>query len=161
MSRNSQTFACHVCEGKGSSFEQLAYNVLNEEPLVKLFAVESAAISKKIKLAVAGTHDSINLNRHRWDVVILEPPSLLIEVEGEGHTCREDGRCNNGGDTLAIRRAKDEALAAAAIGEGFSVLWLFPRDSQNLQASKALWAAGLKLALSHVMAKNTPQLFKC
>lgn len=161
MSRNPNTFGCHVCEGKGSSFEQLSYSVLNEEPLVKLFAVESAAISKKIKLAIADSPDNINLNRHRWDVVTLDPPSLLIEVQGEGHTCREDGRCNNGGDTLAIRQAKDEALAAAAIAEGFSVLWLFPRDRQNMQVTKALWATGLKQALSHVMANNPPQLFKC
>lgn len=161
VARNSNVFACRICEGKGSSYEQLIYSVLNEEPLVKLFTVESAAVGQKIRLAVAGTPDGIHLNRHLWDAVTLDPPSLLIEVQGEGHTCKEDGRCNNGGDTLAIRQAKDEALATAANAQGFSVLWLFPTDPQQLQVCKTKWAAGLQQALSHVMANNPAQLFKC
>ena len=108
----------------------------------------------------AGSWDGLWLNRHRWDALLLEPHSLLIEVQGEQHIDTEDGRRNNSGDTLAIRQAKDEALAAAAPAFGFSVLWLHPGDSNDVRGRAARWSAGLQEALQHVIAGKPPQLFK-
>jgi hypothetical protein len=158
--RRTDPFACRVCSGKGSKHERLLYYLLDYAASISLYAVEAVAIGKKIQLNVAGSSEGLWLNRHRWDAMLLQPHSLLIEVQGEQHIDTEDGRRNNRGDTLAIRQAKDEALATAALAFGFSVLWLHPGDADDLRGRAVRWAAGLQLAVQHVTACKPPKLFK-
>jgi hypothetical protein len=117
-------------------------------------------MGRKLQLEVAGSSKGLWLNMHRWDVVLIEPHSLLIEVQGEQHIDKEDGRRNNRGDTLADRQAKDQALADAALADGFSVLWLHPGAANNVRGRAARWAAAVQEAVQHVTNHKRPYLFK-
>lgn len=85
----------------------------------------------------------------------LQPPNLLIEVQGEQHTSKADCRQHNQGDTVGTRQHKDHVLADAAIAAGFSVLWLYPGDECGRHSR---WAAALQMALEHVTANQAPKL---
>lgn len=158
-SRGQQPFACRVCTRRGSKHERLLYQLLDQSAAVDCYAVEAVAISKKIQLQVAGSSKGLWLNRHKWDAMLLKPHSLLIEVQGEQHIDTEDGRHNNRGDTLAIRQAKDEALATAALAFGFSVLWLHVGAADDPCGRVVRWTAALQQAVQHVTAGRPPKLF--
>lgn len=160
VSRGDACFQCHVCSGKGSCYEKQMYGVLDQEAAVVTYTVEAAAMGRQIKLDVAGSSMGLWLNMHMWDAVLLQPHSLLIEVQGEQHIDKEDGRRNNRGDKLADRQAKDQALADAALADGFSVLWLHPGDANDVQRRTVRWSAAVLEAVQHVAAKKKPQLFK-
>ncbi|KAF6257355.1 hypothetical protein COO60DRAFT_1233105 [Scenedesmus sp. NREL 46B-D3] len=70
------------------------------------------------------------------------------------------GRRNNRGDKLADRQAKDQALADAALADGFSVMWLHPGDANDVQRRTVRWSAAVLEAVQHVAAKKKPQLFE-
>lgn len=156
--QKSEAFTCYICNGKGSAHEQLLYEIADEEPLLQLHAVESAAIHTKKLLSIPGSNSKLHLNRHRWDMVTLCPPGLLVEAQGEGHTHKEDTRQHNRGDTLAIRQGKDSRLVNAATRLGWSVLAVYPGDRPG---RKQRWAAGLRTALEHVDTLQNPRLFTC
>lgn len=156
--QKSEAFDCYICSGKGSAHEQLFYEIADEEPLLQLHAVESAVIHTKRLLSIPGSNSKLHLNRHRWDMVTLRPSGLLVEVQGEGHTDKEDTRQHSRGDTLAIRQSKDSRLANAAKRLGWSVLAVYPGDKRG---RKQRWAAGLRVALEHVAALQKPRLFTC
>lgn len=160
VSRGDACFRCHVCRGKGSKYEKQLYAVLNQEGAVATYAVEAAAMGRKLQLEVAGSSSGLWLNMHRWDAVLIEPHSLLIEVQGGQHIDKEDGRRNNRGDTLADRQAKDQALADAALADGFSVLWLHPGAANDVQGRNVRWSAAVREAVQHVADKKRPHLFK-
>lgn len=88
----------------------------------------------------------------------LDPPGLLVEVQGEGHTHKADCREHNQDNTLAVRSEKDEALAHAAMALGWSVLWLYPRAEYGRSAR---WTAALEEAVAHVAAQKPPKTFSC
>jgi hypothetical protein len=157
VTRSSNATACHVHAGKGSAHEQEFYEVADREPLLTLYAVEAAAISKNIQLSIPGSRAKLHLNKKRWDLVSLTPPNLLVEVQGEYHTNKQDTRKNNRGDTVEDRQTKDSRLACAAVKEGYSVLWLFPGDKCGRSAR---WAEALRQALQHVQANRKAKLFK-
>uniref|UniRef100_A0A383V568 Uncharacterized protein n=1 Tax=Tetradesmus obliquus TaxID=3088 RepID=A0A383V568_TETOB len=118
-------------------------------------------MGRKIQLQIPNSKQGLWLNMHRWDAVLLQPDSLLMEVQGEQHIDKEDGRRNNRGDTQADRQAKDQALADAALADGFSVLWLHPGAADDVRGGRARrWAAAVQVALEHVAAKQRPKLFK-
>lgn len=160
VSRGDACFKCHVCSKKGSKYEKQLYALLNSNAAVTAYAVEAVAMGRKIQLQIPNSKQGLWLNRHRWDAVLLQPDSLLIEVQGEQHIDKEDGKRNNRGDTLADRQAKDQALADAALADGFSVLWLPPGAADDVQGRATRWAAALQVALEHVAAKQRPKLFK-
>lgn len=161
VSRSSNAFACRVCEGKGSEHEQLMYRLLDSEPLVQHYAVEACSLSGTAQQVSGGERVAVSSSRHRWDVMLLQPPGLLIEVQGEGHESKEDTRPHNEGITVADRQSRDAALAAAATAAGYSVLWAHAgaRDQQRGRHSR--WKAGLRAALLHVKARKPPVLFTC
>lgn len=159
VSRGDACFDCHVCTGKGSPYEKDMYALLDTNAAVMTYAVEAVAMGRKRKLQVAGSEQGLWLNKKRWDAVLLQPHSLLIEVQGEGHIDKEDRRRNNRRDTLAVRQAKDQALADAAQAAGFSVLWLHPGAANDVQGRTTRWAAKLQEAVNHVTAEKGPKLF--
>lgn len=158
LTRGDNSFSCHIHSGKGSEYERQFYAVADKEPLLQLYAVEAVAITSKIQLSIPNSTKKMHLNKKPWDFVSLKPANLLAEIQGEGHTHKQDTRPNNDGDTVGIRQAKDQRMANAAKKQGYSVLWLYPGDAHGRHAR---WAAGLRQALQHVMAGLPPKLFKC
>lgn len=151
----SAAFRCRVCSGQGSNHEKLLYELLDNEHLVQQYAVETHGIAQPQQLHVADG-STLNLHLHRWDGMTLTPPSLLIEVHGEQHSSKVDTRANNHDETVAIRSDKDHKLAQAAMGAGFSVLWL---HVGNEQGRPGRWASTLREAVRHVTAQGHPVLF--
>lgn len=158
IARRDDAFSCRVCQDKGSSHEKLLYKLMDQEPLVQLYAVETYSISEKQRLSLANG-DVVQVNRHAWDAMTVDPPNLLIEVQGEGHTDKQVTKPNNTDDGLSIRAQRDGMLATAAHGAGFSVLWLCVGKGSYELSREREWAAKLKEALVHVAAGKPPQLF--
>jgi len=86
------TCVCHVCtvlstnEGS-SSYERLVYRLCEAEDLIETYAVEACAVSESGELEVCdGTTACVS--KKRWDVMVLGPASLLIEIQGEGHSTK-------------------------------------------------------------------------
>lgn len=153
MTRNSRSLSCRVCAGQGSSLEQLAYKILDQSTAVGAFAVEAYAVSGQVQ------HEGqlLQVNRHAWDVVLLQPAGLLIEVQGEQHSSKLMTKRNCQDSSLSSRISRDHALAAAALEAEFCVLWLSPGKERN---RKARWTRAIKLALQHLQEKKQCKLFK-
>ena len=161
VSRSSNAFACRVCEGRGSKHEQVMYKLLDNEPLVEQYAVEACSLSGTTQQVLGGEGAAVCSSRHRWDVMLLQPAGLLIEVQGEGHESKEDTRPHNEGITVADRQSRDAALAAAATAAGYSVLWAYAGAPDQQRGRNSRWRARLRAALLHVKARKPPVLFTC
>lgn len=134
------------------------YRLLDNEAQVEQYAVECCSIASKQQLTIGPEQRTLNLNMHSWDVMLLQPHGLLIEVQGEGHKSKADTRQNNDDITIADRVGIDHALAEAAKAHGFSVLWAHV----GLERGRAArWRIGLKAALAHVKAGLPPTLIIC
>jgi hypothetical protein len=150
---------CRVCDGGGSSWECLLYELLDKEQLIELYATEACSLSK---LAHPVVQDGVRVHPEmkRWDVVTAAPSGLLIEMQGEGHSSRLVSKANNTDSSMAKRQRRDWLYAQTAIGQGWSVLWLWVDEHiTSRSAQAAIWAAQLTRAVAHVKAKGAPQLF--
>lgn len=98
--------------------------------------------------------------RKRWDVTVVVPGGLLIEMQGEGHSSRLVSKANNTDTSLGQRWLKDWMYAEAAMKQSWSVLWLWVHEDIECDSAQvSLWADQLHRAVVHVQAKGPPQLF--
>lgn len=157
-SRSQQALDCHVCKGGRSQYEGVLYGLLNSEPLIELYAVETFSLvsSGQIKLP---TGREFTCGRKPWDAMTVSPPNLLIEVQGEQHAHKHDTRANNRDHHLGERRHLDAAMAEAAVAAGFTVLWLCVEEGADVATGHATkWAVALRQAVKHVIAGHNPKL---
>lgn len=148
VTRCSYSLDCRICKGHGSKLEKLVYAILDQMPAVKAFAVEAYAVSAEIQ----HEGETLHVNRHSWDVMMLEPAKLLIEVQGEQHSSKLMTKPDCKDTSLDSRINRDHALATAAVNAGYHVLWLTPDQERN---RRARWLKAIKLVLQQ-MAVNTP-----
>lgn len=159
LNNSGTAYHCRVCAGQGSSYEKLVYALCDSEECIKQYAVEAHSVYQPAELPVCdGT--TVHVHRKRWDVMTLDPPNLLIEVQGEGHGTKLVTKANNSDNNMAARVHKDRLYAQAAHEQGYSVLWLCVGDAHvSGRALTERWGAALKEALAHVRDKRAPQLF--
>lgn len=151
--------SCHVCSGKGSKPEQVLYDLADKEKLIKVYAVEACSLSKQEKVKVCESI-TIHPSRKRWDLTVLSPHGLLVEVMGEGHSSRLVTKPNNTDDSTSTRQRRDYAYADAAVERGWSVLWLWVEEGDpSFRRTRRKWAAKLREAVKHVAAEGKPELF--
>jgi hypothetical protein len=152
VTRTSSALECRVCCGKGSKHEQLAYKVLNQLECVHAFAVEAYAVAAQVQ------HEGgvLNVNRHSWDVAVLQPAPLVIEVQGEQHSSKVMTKPNSTDSSLSSRCSRDDALAAAAVEAGYSVVWLV-LGSERGRAAR--WSKTVSQALQDLEAKRAFKLY--
>jgi hypothetical protein len=151
--------SCHVCSGKGSRPEQVLYELADKEELIKVYAVEACGHSKQGGVEVCEAI-SIHPSKKRWDLTVLAPHGLLVEVMGEGHSSRLVTKPNNTDDSTSTRQRRDYAYADAAVKRGWSVLWLWVEEGDpSFRRTRRKWAAKLREALKHVAAEGKPELF--
>lgn len=98
----------------------------------------------------------VNLNRHAWDIVTAPPLKIVAEVQGEQHDSKLNTQANSNDDSLADRVCRDEALAAAAMHHGYSVLWL---QLGKERSRKVRWARLLLQAVRDVADGRGPKLY--
>lgn len=129
----------------------MVYVILNQMNAVTAFAVEAYAVAGQIQ------HDgkTVQVNRHSWDVITLEPANLLIEVQGDQHSSKLMTKPNCTDTDLNSRISRDHALAAAAVGAGYHVLWLSPG---NERYRKSRWTRAIKLVLQQIEDHAPPRL---
>lgn len=153
VSRNPTTLNCRVCKGDGSQHEQKVYKLLDNCQEVHKYATEVHAVQ--------GTTDfgglQLNMGRHRWDILIMQPAQILIAVQGEQHNSNPDTRENSISSNLAEILARDEALAAGAMEQGFHVVWLCPGDEHGRNSR---WLHAITTALQQAQAGMEAKLRK-
>lgn len=152
IKRTSEALLCRVCRKQGSSLEKLLYLILNQLACIYAFAVEAYAVSGEIQ----HEGETVNLGRHSWDVLTIDPAKLLIEVQGQQHSTKLMTKRNCRDSSLSSRASRDRALAKAAVEAGFYVLWL---DAGEERGRKARWTAAIKQVLSDMADKKPPQLY--
>jgi hypothetical protein len=145
---------CRICERRGSSYEKEAYRLLNCLKGVKAFAAEAHAVRGKVQYKGVW----VDLSKHRWDLMLLNPARVLVAVQGEQHHSKLDTRRNSSRRSeadLADSMVRDMALAAAARQQHFQVVWLMPgREAGRTQR----WRAAMERAMAATAAKEKPQL---
>jgi hypothetical protein len=148
-----------VCSSDGSKWELLLYDLLDKEQLIELYAVEAFSLAKPTHpLTQNGV--LVHPEKKRWDVTVVVPGGLLIEMHGEGHSSRLLTKANNIDCSLAERHLRDWLYARAAMEQGWSVLWLWVNEDVACDsAEQSVWAQQLQQAVVHVQAKGLPQLF--
>lgn len=156
---------CHVChalntEEGSSSYERLVYRLCDAEELIEAYAVEACAVSEPGGVEVCDGSFAY-VSQKKWDVMILTPANLLVEVQGQGHSTKLVTKPNNSDSNMAARWHRDHLYAEAAIREGFTVLWLEVEsaDTPERVLAKA-WAAELKHAVAYVQGKHPPKLLR-
>jgi hypothetical protein len=154
ISRDVRALQCRICTGKGSKYEQEAYELLDHMACITSYAAEVHAVQGTFKFEGV----RVNLGAHRWDIVLLQPAKVLIAVQGEQHDGVPDTREHSSSaglaDTAAVA-ARDRALAAGAMKQGFQVVWLVPGDPRGRPRR---WRNAIKLAVRNALANKTAAL---
>lgn len=155
VTRTDAALHCRVCEGKGSNYEQQAYKACSQLNCIEAWAVEAYALQGKVQ------HEGevLNLGRHSWDIMLLNPAGVLIEVQGEQHISKHNTQPNSNDTTLEHRASKDYALAAAAQDAGFSVVWLLPGTPEQQRGRLQRWCAIIKQAVDDKINGEVPKLY--
>ena len=157
---SSSALSCRVCRGKGSGPEKVLYAVADAEVLVKLYAVEACSMPNMGAVDV-GDGIVVHPGRKRWDLAMVTPAGLLVEVMGQGHSSRLVTKANDTDDNMSTRQRRDEAYARAAVDNGWSVLWLWVDDDDpSFSRTSKEWAARLREALLYVIGEGEPTVFK-
>lgn len=155
---SATALSCRVCSSRGSKPERVLYDVADAEELVELYAVEACSLPGMGRVDVGGGV-VVCPGRKRWDLAMVAPDGLLVEVMGQGHSSRLVTKPNSTDDSMGTRQRKDYAYAHAAVGRGWSVLWLWvEEDDPSLTRSAERWAAQLKQALMYVIGGGEPML---
>jgi len=156
---SSSALACRVSGGRGSKPERVLYAVADAEVLVEQYAVEACSLSKRGAVRVCEGIE-IHPSRKRWDLTVVTPAGLLVEVMGQGHSSRLVTKPNNTDDSISTRQRRDYAYAQAAVEQGWSVLWVWVEEGDpNFRRSAKKWAAKLREAVKYVTAGGKPMLF--
>lgn len=153
--RNSK-IKCRACAGKGSSLEQLAYELLNNMPEIQHFAMEACALSGQPTVCTA-SGEWVHVSRHRADVITLTPANLLIEVQGQQHSGKPMAYTNSTSEHASSITERDGLLAAVARSVGFTTVWLMAGEEFDRAAR---WSRVLRQAVQHVMANRPPHHFQ-
>lgn len=156
ISRNDESLAslsCRVCTARGSNHEQMVYDLLDACASVHEYATEVHAVQGTIDFEGV----QLNLGRHRWDILVMQPAHMLIAVQGEQHNSKPDTRENSISADLAESLARDHALAAGAMQQGFHVVWLSPGNDRG---RKRRWLNTITTALQQAKAGMKAKLHK-
>lgn len=145
---------CRICKQQGSGYEKEVYMLLNSLDSVRAFAAEAHAVQGVVQYEGGW----VDMRRHRWDVLLIDPAHVLIAVQGEQHHSKLDTRRNSHSRcaaSLADSMARDKALAAAAKNQHFQVVWLLPGKSGGRTRR---WRTAIGRAIAAAVAGETPQL---
>lgn len=148
--------SCRVCrqlKNRGSSHEQVAYRVFDSCKYIQEYAVEAYALQGQYMC----NGQTKELGRHAWDIITAPPLKILAEVQGEQHVSKKNTQEHNNEEELADRAAKDKALAAAAVDQGYSVLWL---QCTPKYGRKKRWAELLQQAIQDALSGVQPKLYQ-
>lgn len=155
VSRKGQrALRCRICAQHGSSYEKEVYRLLSKKKAVTAFAAEAHAVQGRVRCQGGW----VDVGRHRWDLMLLQPAYVLIAVQGEQHHSKLDTRRNSRSRTeaeLADSMARDYALAKAAVTQQFQVVWLLPGRERGRSTR---WEKAIERAIAAATAKEEPQL---
>lgn len=152
--RALRALRCRICARLGSRYEKEVYRLLDKLKAVTAFAAEAHAVQGRVRYQGGW----VDVGRHRWDLMLLQPARVLIDVQGEQHHSKLDTRRRSRSRTeadLADSMARDYALAAAAQRQHFHVVWLLPGREAGRSAR---WRKAIERAIAAAVAKEEPQL---
>lgn len=155
LSRSAaRTLRCRVCQQQGSTYEKELYRILDRHRCVKAYAVEAHAVQGQVKYEGV----VVVLGRQRWDVVLLQPPGVLIAVQGEQHHSKPDTRRNSRSRCKAALNdtiTRDHVVAAGATQQCFQVVWLVPGKTAGRTRR---WTAVINQAIDDAAAGRKGKL---
>lgn len=135
------------------------YDILDEEECVKRFSLESKSlvVRERVRLSDGSI---IHPSKKPWDATIIDPPGLLIEMQGEGHSSNLVNMRNAVELSIAEKQERDLAYANVAIRAGWSVLWLWvDRSVGGPDMHRDRWVAQIREAVAYVVGNGVPKLF--
>lgn len=150
VTRTDAALPCRVCKGKGSSYEREAYAALDESTLITAWAAEAYVVQE----TVVHEWEEVNASRHSYDIAVLEPGKVLVEVQGEQHSSKLNTQANNADASLADRVGRDAALAAAAKAAGYSVVWLRVEAAHTQTNRRQQWRGTIERAVRYMQVKS-------
>lgn len=81
------------------------------------------------------------MGKKAWDILIVDPPGILIEVQGEQHNSKLNTMPNSTHISLTSVAGFDEKCALAAVGAGYTVVWLLLREGESETHCRHRWKA--------------------
>lgn len=150
VTRTDAALPCRMCEGKGSSYELEAYAACDESTVITAWAAEAYAVQQ------TGEHEGVEVyaGRHSYDIIVLEPGKVIVEVQGEQHSSKLSTQAKNSDASLADRVSRDEALRAAAKAAGFSVVWLNVEAAHTQTNRRQQWRETIERAVRYMANKE-------
>jgi hypothetical protein len=156
VTRTKAALPCRKCEGGGSPYEKEAYAACDASTLITAWAAEAHAVQETVQ------HQGLDLyaGRHSYDILVLQPARVLVEVQGEQHSTKLNTQANNPDASLDDRVSRDHALAAAAKAAGYSVVWLHVGAQHTQVNRRQQWQGTIEAAVRYMMQENaTPTEF--
>jgi hypothetical protein len=147
---------CRACNIKVSGLEHLAYSILDSMPQVAKYATEACALVGAADM-LSSCGELQQVSQHKYDIMTIIPPKLLIQVQGQQHYDKPMGHTNNRSHHNTSAAERDELLGIAARSAGFTMCWLVPGDERN-RADR--WRRILRQAVQHVIAGRPPHHFE-
>lgn len=140
VARTAATLACQICKADNnavSRYAREAYTMCDGTKEILAWAVEVHAVQGTI--CVEGVGQS--LGKKAWDILIVDPPGILIEVQGEQHSSKLNAMPNSTHISLTSVAGFDEKCALAAVGAGYTVVWLLLREGESESHRRHRWKA--------------------
>ena len=105
----------HACSRKGSSWQGVLYGLCDAEQLIELYAVEAHSLDKP-EHAVVFEGLTVCPASNRENVIVAAACSLVIKVNGQGHSTIVLTHANSCDSSLAEMRLKDQLYAQEVLG---------------------------------------------
>lgn len=119
------------------------YNICDASKAISAWAAEVHAVQGTICVQGVGH----NLGKKAWDVLTIDPPGILIEVQGEQHSSKPNTMPNNIHSSLDFVAGFDAQCAQAAVGAGYTVVWLQLREGESDTHRRLRWKALIEKAI--------------
>lgn len=155
VTRTDAALPCRICEGKGSSYELEAYAACDDSTVITAYAAEAYAVQE----TVGFEGGELYAGRHSYDIIVLEPGKVIVEVQGEQHSSKLNTQANSADASLANRVSRDNALREAAKAAGFSVVWLNVEAAHTQTDRRQQWRKTIEDAVLYMADKGTARDF--
>lgn len=158
VARSAPTFPCKVCTAgnkAASRYAREVYSMCDASTAILAWAAEVHAMQGTICVQGLGR----NLGKKAWDVLTIDPPGILIEVQGEQHSSKLNTMPNNTHSSWASVAGFDAQCAQAAVRAGYTVVWLQLREGESDTHRRLRWKALIEKAIQQRQGNNEASFY--
>lgn len=100
-----------------------------------------------------------NVAKKAWDIELIDPAQILIEVQGEQHSSKLNTQPNNNDQSLGHRASLDHEYAQAALRANYSVVWLELREGEQDEPRCRRWLHTIEQAIQDKLHNKEVKLY--